>query len=185
MLRHTKEEGAIHMWKPTQYPVSAINPIPPPESVVPASKAPGIEPIVRRDSTASAVDQATIGSGMIVKGEITGAGSLLIDGRVEGSVNLPNERVSIGQKGRVVASMTASMSVCITAREIVVMGTINGNVSASDRVEIRAEGKLTGDVSASRISIEDGAFFRGGVDLRKPNGDSSAGTSTHLTGKMA
>jgi cytoskeletal protein CcmA (bactofilin family) len=66
----------------------------------------------------------------------------------------------VGRNGQVSAS--------ITAREIVVLGKIRGNVSATDRVDIRAEGALTGDVSAARISIEDGAFFKGGIDIRKP-----------------
>jgi cytoskeletal protein CcmA (bactofilin family) len=57
----------------------------------------------------------------------------------------------------------------ITAREIVVLGKVKGNVSATDRVDIRAEGALTGDVAAARISIEDGAFFKGGIDIRKPD----------------
>jgi cytoskeletal protein CcmA (bactofilin family) len=55
----------------------------------------------------------------------------------------------------------------VTAREVVVMGKVRGNVSATDRVDIRAEGALSGDVSAARISIEDGAFFKGGIDIRK------------------
>jgi len=111
----------------------------------------------------TAGDQATIGKGLVIKGEITGTESLFIDGKVEGSINLPGNRVTVGQHGQV----AASMAVCITAREIVVMGKIHGNVSATDHVEIRAEGALTGDVSAARISIEDGAFFKGGIDIRK------------------
>ena len=61
------------------------------------------------------------------------------------------------------------MAANVTAREIVVIGKVRGNVSASDRVDIRAEGALSGDVSAARISIEDGAFFKGGIDIRKPD----------------
>jgi cytoskeletal protein CcmA (bactofilin family) len=122
------------------------------------------------------VDQAIIGKGLIVKGEIAGTESLFIDGRVEGSVNLPGERVTVGQNGRVVASMTASMNVCITAREIVVMGNVSGNVSA-DRVEIRAGGKLNGDISTARISIADGAFFKGGIDIRESSAKPAAGTA--------
>jgi cytoskeletal protein CcmA (bactofilin family) len=104
-------------------------------------------------------EQATIGKGLIVKGEIGGSESLFIDGKVEGSINLPGNRVTVGRNGQVAAS--------ISAREIVVLGKVRGNVSASDRVDIRAEGSLTGDVSAARISIEDGAFFKGGIDIRK------------------
>ena len=67
----------------------------------------------------------------------------------------------MGRNGQVAAS--------ITAREIVVLGKVRGNVSATDRVDIRAEGSLSGDVAAARISIEDGAFFKGGIDIRKPD----------------
>jgi cytoskeletal protein CcmA (bactofilin family) len=104
-------------------------------------------------------DQATVGKGLFIKGEITGSESLFIDGKIEGSINLPGNRVTVGRNGQVAAS--------ISAREIVVLGKVRGNVTASDRVDIRAEGSLTGDVTAARISIEDGAFFKGGIDIRK------------------
>jgi cytoskeletal protein CcmA (bactofilin family) len=71
------------------------------------------------------------------------------------------EKVTIGRNGQVSAN--------ITAREIVVLGKVRGNVSATDRVDIRAEGSLSGDVAAARISIEDGAYFKGGIDIRKPD----------------
>jgi cytoskeletal protein CcmA (bactofilin family) len=105
-------------------------------------------------------DQATIGKGLVIKGEITGTESLYIDGKVEGSINLPGNRVTVGRNGNVIAS--------VVAREIVVLGKIRGNVTATDRIDIRAEGALTGDVTAARISIEDGAFFKGGIDIKKP-----------------
>jgi cytoskeletal protein CcmA (bactofilin family) len=86
---------------------------------------------------------------------------------VEGSINLSGNRVTIGRNGVVAAN--------INAREIVVLGKVRGNLTASDRVDIRNDGSLTGDVIAARISIEDGAFFKGGIDIRKPgqkaNGD--------------
>jgi cytoskeletal protein CcmA (bactofilin family) len=111
-------------------------------------------------------EQATIGKGLTIKGEINGSESLYIDGKVEGSVNLPGNRVTVGRNGQVAAS--------ITAREIVVLGKVRGNVTATDRVDIRAEGSLSGDVAAARISIEDGAFFKGGIDIRKPEGKQAA-----------
>jgi cytoskeletal protein CcmA (bactofilin family) len=107
----------------------------------------------------SSINQATIGKGLVVHGEITGAESLFVDGKVEGSISLPGSRVTVGRNGNVEAS--------ISAREIVVMGKIRGNVTASDRVDIRAEGGVIGDVIAARVSIEDGAFFKGGIDVRK------------------
>jgi cytoskeletal protein CcmA (bactofilin family) len=105
-------------------------------------------------------EQATIGKGLFIKGEITGSESLYVDGKVDGSINLPGNRVTVGRNGQVAAS--------IIAREIVVLGKVRGNITATDRVDIRAEGALTGDVAAARISIEDGAFFKGGIDIKKP-----------------
>jgi cytoskeletal protein CcmA (bactofilin family) len=119
--------------------------------------APAFEAAVR--PAVSAGDQATIGKGLFIKGEITGSESLFVDGKVEGSINLPGNRVTVGRNGQVAAS--------ITAREIVILGKVRGNAAASDRVDIRVEGSLTGDVSAARISIEDGAYFKGGIELRK------------------
>jgi cytoskeletal protein CcmA (bactofilin family) len=114
---------------------------------------------VPRPVTTTTSDQATIGKSLVIKGEVTGSESLYIDGRVEGSINLSGNRVTIGRNGVVAAN--------INAREIVVLGKVRGNLTASDRVDIRSDGSLTGDVVAARISIEDGAFFKGGIDIRK------------------
>jgi cytoskeletal protein CcmA (bactofilin family) len=150
------------MWKPSQS--GSITPSLAPEPSRPQPPAPAAEPAHR--APVSAGDQATIGKGLIVKGEITGSESLFIDGKVEGSINLPGNRVTVGRNGQVAAS--------INAREIVILGKVRGNISASDRVDIRAEGALTGDVTAARISIEDGAFFKGGIDIKKVETKSSA-----------
>jgi len=105
------------------------------------------------------MEQATIGRSLVIKGEVTGSESLYIDGRVEGTINLPESRVTVGRTGSVQAN--------VTAREVVVMGKISGNLSVSDRLDIRSEGSLTGDVVTARLSIEDGAFFKGSVDLKR------------------
>jgi cytoskeletal protein CcmA (bactofilin family) len=153
------------MWKPTQAGSMSPNPSPNPEPIRTVPTPPAPEPA--RSAPIAAGDQATIGKGLFVKGEISGSESLFIDGKVEGSISLPGNRVTVGRNGQVSAN--------ITAREIVVLGKVRGNVSASDRVDIRAEGSLSGDVAASRISIEDGAFFKGGIDIRKP--DAKPGTA--------
>jgi cytoskeletal protein CcmA (bactofilin family) len=157
---HQDRKGTLlsAMWKPNQ-----TGPVPPnstPEPARPVPAAPAFE-AARPATPPPAGEQATIGKGLHIKGEITGSESLFIDGKVEGSVNLPGNRVTVGRNGNVAAS--------ITAREIVVLGKVKGNVTATDRVDIRAEGALTGDVAAARISIEDGAFFKGGIDIRKPD----------------
>ena len=153
------------MWKPTSQPTTPARPgAPEPER--PAMSTP-TQPVISETPVAAAprpvstttADQATIGKSLVIKGEVTGSESLYIDGRVEGSINLSGNRVTVGRNGVVSAN--------INAREIVVLGKVRGNLTASDRVDIRSDGSLTGDVVAARISIEDGAFFKGGIDIRK------------------
>ena len=160
------------MWKPTNQPTTPGRPGEPERPAAPAptptfSAASEPAPASRPVATTTTADQATIGKSLVIKGEVTGSESLYIDGRVEGSINLSGNRVTVGRNGVVSAN--------INAREIVVLGKVRGNLTASDRVDIRSDGSLTGDVVAARISIEDGAFFKGGIDIRKagqkPNGE--------------
>ncbi len=104
------------------------------------------------------IDQATIGRTLVIKGEITGSEALYIDGRIEGKIIMPESRVTIGRNGKVDAS--------IQAREVVIMGKVNGNIECSDRVDVRAEGSVSGDISTVRISVEDGAALKGGIQVR-------------------
>ena len=106
----------------------------------------------------SPMDQAHIGRTLVVKGEVTGAESIFIDGHVEGTISFPNHRVTIGRNGNVAAS--------ITAKELVIMGKVQGNVECADRLDIRSEGVLSGDVITHRFSVEEGAILKGGVEVR-------------------
>jgi cytoskeletal protein CcmA (bactofilin family) len=127
-----------------------------------------VPPTPTVNAAAATGEQATIGKSLVIKGEVSGSESLYIDGKIEGAINLPGNRVTVGRNGQVAAN--------IMAREVVVLGKVRGNVHASDRIDIRSEGSLTGDVIAARISIEDGAFFKGGIDIRKPGaGDAKGG----------
>src|SRR3974377_1328844 len=148
------------MWKPANQPVTPAQPekpmSPSTPSMTTAEPTPAGAP---RNAVINSAEQATIGKSLVIKGEVTGSESLYIDGRVEGSINLAGNRVTVGRNGVVAAN--------INAREIVVLGKVRGNLVASDRVDIRSDGSLTGDVIAARISIEDGAFFKGGIDIRK------------------
>jgi cytoskeletal protein CcmA (bactofilin family) len=114
---------------------------------------------VPSSSTPLLGDRSTIGKSLLIKGEITGSESLHIEGKVEGSINLPGDRVTVGRNGRVSAG--------IAARDIVVLGEVLGSCKASDHLDIRSEASLYGDVVVSRISIEDGAFLTGSIDIRK------------------
>jgi cytoskeletal protein CcmA (bactofilin family) len=82
---------------------------------------------------------------------------LTIDGEVEGTVELQEHRLTVGPNGKVMAT--------IKAREVCIIGTVNGNVEASDKIDIRKEAKLVGDIRTARIVIEDGAYFKGNIDI--------------------
>ena len=105
------------------------------------------------------VDRSTIGKSLLIKGEITGSGSLHIEGKVEGIIDLPGDCVTVGRNGRVSAN--------IAARDIVVLGEVLGSCEASDHLDIRSKGSLYGDVVVARISVEDGAFMTGSIDIRR------------------
>ncbi len=125
------------------------------KSSSPASNPNSYNPV---KTVTAPVEQATIGRTLKIKGEISGSEALYIDGVIEGKITMPESRVTIGRNGKVDAS--------ITAREVVVMGKVTGNIECSDRVDIRSEGSVAGDVSTSRISVEDGAILKGGIQVR-------------------
>jgi cytoskeletal protein CcmA (bactofilin family) len=159
------------MWKPNQPGTAPATPEP--ARPTPPATTPGFTAAASTPGATPNNEQATIGKSLVVKGEVSGSESLYIDGKVEGAINLPGNRVTIGRNGQVAAN--------IAAREIVVLGKVRGNCQASDRVDIRSEGSLTGDVIAARISIEDGAFFKGGIDIRKPGAEAKGGASATTT----
>lgn len=131
-----------------QSPEPKYSPTTPTNSYVPVKTA------------APTMEQATIGKTLVIKGEVSGSEALFVDGRIEGSVSFPDSRVTIGRNGNVAAS--------VHAKELVIMGKVEGNVECSDRLDIRAEGSLTGDVITQRISVEEGAIMKGGIEVRTP-----------------
>ena len=162
------------MWKPTNQPQTPGRPAEPERPTTSTPSAPAMSanepPAAPRPVTTTTADQATIGKSLVIKGEVTGSESLYIDGRVEGSINLSGNRVTVGRNGVVAAN--------INAREIVVLGKVRGNLTASDRVDIRGEGSLTGDVVAQRISIEDGAYFKGRIEIDRAQSSVQGSTET-------
>ena len=100
---------------------------------------------------------AIIGKSVVLKGQIYGREDLTIDGEVEGTVELQEHRLTIGPNGKVVAT--------IKAREIVVLGTVQGNIETREKIDIRKEAKVVGDIRTARIVIEDGAYFKGSIDI--------------------
>ena len=117
--------------------------------------------------TESAGSKAMIGKAVVVKGEIQSREDLFVDGEVEGHIDMPDSKLTIGANGRVKAG--------IKARELVVIGTIHGNVDILDKTEIRKDAKLVGDIRTVRITIEDGAYFKGSIDIIRPEAPKAQG----------
>lgn len=153
------------MWKPASSPspspkTTTPEPVKPAVSATPVPAAEPTPAPAPRTVNVSSQEQATIGKSLVIKGEVTGSESLYVDGRVDGAINLAGHRVTVGRNGQVHAN--------INAKEVVVLGKVKGNVTASDRVDLRNDGSLIGDVACQRICIEDGAYFKGSIDIGKP-----------------
>ncbi len=140
------------------------------ESVRPAqptssSAAAGVpEASVARTETARQQerDMVNIGKSVIIKGELSGSEDLTIEGQVEGKIELKQNVLTIGPNGKIKAA--------ILAKAVVVQGEVTGNITATERVDIRDAGSVDGDLSAPRVAIADGAHFRGSIDMQKTGG---------------
>ena len=102
-----------------------------------------------------------IGKSVIIKGDLSGSEDLTIEGQVEGKIELRQNILTIGPNGKIKAS--------VFAKAVVVQGEVVGDITATERVDIRDAGSVDGDLSAPRIAIADGAHFRGSIDMQKAN----------------
>ena len=118
------------------------------------------------DSNFSSGGTARLGASLHIKGEITGNEDLQIDGSVEGLVQLEDRKLTVGASARVTADLIA--------REILVYGNVKGNLRARDRIEIKKDGSVVGDLTTARIMIEDGAYFKGSIEIDKSGEASDA-----------
>ncbi len=135
--------------------------------VIPTAQGPG-SPIkssnatpTMRPSSPNAREVSCLGSSLVVKGEISGGEDLQVDGRVEGPISLQSQRLTVGH--------TAHLHSEILAREVVIYGKVEGNLRVRDRVEIKKDGSVMGDIATARISIEDGAYFKGRIEIDRDN----------------
>jgi cytoskeletal protein CcmA (bactofilin family) len=103
-------------------------------------------------------DLAQIGKSVVVKGDLTGSEDLYVEGQIEGTISLKGNSLTVGPHGQVKAS--------VEAKGVIVQGKLEGNVQASDRVELRKTAVVTGDISTQRISIEEGAYLKGKIDIQ-------------------
>jgi len=117
---------------------------------------------------------ARIGKTIVICGEVKGSEDLIVDGRVEGTVNLSESRLTIGPNANVAADLNA--------KDVLILGRVQGNVVASGRVELRAGCSVEGDIRALRLAVEDNAVFRGKVDLTQAAGKGQEGTNVPQAG---
>jgi cytoskeletal protein CcmA (bactofilin family) len=107
-------------------------------------------------------DIVNIGKSVVIKGELNGSEDLTIEGHVEGTIQLRDHVLTIGPNGRIKAQ--------VFAKSVIVLGEVTGNVTASDKVDIRDNGSVDGDIVAPRVAIAEGAHFRGSVDMQRKGG---------------
>jgi len=155
------------MWSPSR---PSGNPSP---SSLPEPKNTTANPTVAAPVSRPRSDERItyIGKTLVIKGEVSGAEPIHIEGKIEGPISLRDCHVNVGRD--------AVLSSNVQAGEVIVRGTLDGNVTANDRVEVHSGGSLTGNVTAGRISIEYGAFFHGKVDMRQP--DPKVHLATHAS----
>ena len=106
---------------------------------------------------ASDRNQTMLGRSVVVNGELSGAEDLVIEGQLEGTIRLQEHTLTVGQHGQVKAE--------VNARQVIVMGTVHGNITARDRIEIRKTGHVVGDLVSAGVAIEEGAYFKGSIDI--------------------
>jgi cytoskeletal protein CcmA (bactofilin family) len=153
------------MWNKREDPPKSFNP-PNPTPVAPSpvetrkETAPVSSTPVGKFEPESRGGSATIGKAVKVVGQIFSKEDLFVDGDLEGTVEALEHKLTIGPNGTVHAG--------VKAREVVALGTIQGNVEATEKIEIRKDAKLVGDIRTARIIIEDGAYFKGSIDIVKP-----------------
>ncbi|MGD0427433.1 MAG: polymer-forming cytoskeletal protein [Candidatus Acidiferrales bacterium] len=123
-----------------------------------ASSAPAASQTYR-SSASTARNLATLGPGLTVKGQISGEEDLQIDGKVEGPISLKGQRLTVGQNGEIVSD--------VHAREVIVYGKVRGNLFAEDRIEVKKDGSVVGNITGGRVLIEDGAYLKGQIEIER------------------
>jgi cytoskeletal protein CcmA (bactofilin family) len=133
----------------------------------PAAAPPPVRPVEEhRPAPPPPVERASraiLGKSLILKAQISGAEDLFVDGQLEGAIELKGHNLTIGSNGKVKAD--------VVAKNVYVEGTLEGNVQAGEKIEIRKTGSLRGDLTTAGVTIEDGAYFKGSIDIIKKPAD--------------
>ena len=143
------------MWNKQQ--TAAEPPAAPPVQSSSTPVVPFSSPASARLGGSTPRSSARLGASLEIKGHVTGSEDLQIDGKVDGPISLDGHELFVGP--------TAQLNSEIHAGEVVVAGKVVGNVFARGRVEIKTDGSIVGDISSARISIEDGAHFKGRIEI--------------------
>ena len=161
------------MWKRDEgvKPASDVTPsAQPPQSSLPGTPQPAPRPQTGRDAV-------NIGKSVVIKGELSGSEDLTIEGQVEGKIELKDNVLTIGANGKIKAQ--------VFAKALIVLGEVTGNVTASDKVEIRDGGSVDGDIISPRVAIAEGAHFRGSVDMQRKAAPSQPSKSAQPAAQAA
>jgi cytoskeletal protein CcmA (bactofilin family) len=158
------------MWKRDEAPKPSAPAAPAPAAHQPVSTASVPQPESRRIER----DVVNIGKSVVIKGELNGSEDLTIEGHVEGKIELKDHVLTIGPNGRIKAQ--------VLAKSVIVLGEVNGNVTATEKVDIRDGGSVDGDIISPRVAIAEGAHFRGTVDMQRKT---AAGQQAQPTVKPA
>ena len=156
------------MWKRDES-VKPATPAAPAQSVAPAVSAAAPGPAPHVPGSQIERDKVNIGKSVIIKGELSGSEDLTIEGQVEGKIDLKDNVLTIGPNGKIKAE--------VFAKAVIVLGEVAGNVAASEKVDIRDNGSVDGDISSPRVAIAEGAHFRGSVDMQRSSKPTAAPTA--------
>src|SRR5688500_19032902 len=156
------------MWKKNDAPVPQNTPAPQPAPApqpVPAAAAPAPAPAAVPEKPRPAAPSAavTIGASVVIKGEVSAREDLTISGRIEGKVEVRDHVVRVGREAQVHAE--------ISGRAVMVEGTVKGNITATERIELLEHGSVEGDIAAPKIAMAEGAQYRGKIDMAKRSGE--------------
>ncbi|MEY4636218.1 MAG: hypothetical protein RJA55_2016 [Acidobacteriota bacterium] len=152
------------MWKRDE----SVKPATPPAhtpAVAPSAPV-AAAPAASEPRTQTGRDNVNIGKSVIIKGELSGSEDLMIEGHVEGRIDLKDNVLTIGPNGKIKAE--------VFAKAVVVLGEVTGNVTASEKVDIRDNGSVDGDIASPRVAIAEGAHFRGAVDMQRAGAKAQA-----------
>ena len=155
-----KRDDAVKPTPPGSAPAGNVQNAPTNQNV---NTAPATEP-VRSSDTLRGLEKGpvNIGKSVVIKGELTGSEDLTIEGHVEGKIELRQNVLTIGPNGKIKAQ--------VFAKSVVILGEVTGNVTASEKVDLRDNGSVDGDIAAPRVAIAEGAHFRGSIDMQRTGG---------------